>query len=275
LRAAFYLQNVETSWIKQETIPASNLKEIMRAFKDSMDWTYTVAWIDCLANGSTLGRSLLYRGKHAVVSDLKNAYGKKPFSCKSKPRRKIGIDCPSWLFNRPMVRAFNSLYYWQGRLGPSCQLVSWEKFFYPLDAIEDWNRLYGKHGFIQFQCVIPLEKSYEGLSELLEAISEKGQASFLAVLKLFGTQHFPFSFPMEGYTLALDFPASLQAFELANRLDQIALKYGGRFYLTKDARMTKETFDAGEPRSWEMRKYRDKIGASEKFVSEQSKRLEL
>ena len=275
LRVAFYLKRVETGWIKQETVVASNLKEVMDAFEDSFDWTYTVAWIDCLSKGAYLGRSLLFRGEHAKTSEVVKPKQNYPLFPKVKKQLNIGFELPSWVLNMHLVRLFNWVYYKKNSAGKTSDLVEWEKFFYPLDRITDWNKLYGKNGFIQFQCVLPFENSYKGMTELLEAVSENGLASFLAVLKLFGPQDFPYSFPMKGYTLAMDFPANKKTLEFLKKLDDITLKNGGRFYLAKDSRVANQIFAASDPRFLEFNYYRKKVGAFEKFQSEQSKRLQL
>lgn len=275
VRVAFYLQRVESGWIKQETVVARDLKETMDAFETSFDWTYTVAWIDSLSRGSKLGRSLLFRGEHAKISELGKSEKLHPSCFKHTKRLKIGFDLPALILNRHFVKVFNWLYYKKNSFGKMSGLVEWEKFFYPLDRITDWNRLYGKNGFIQFQCVLPLEHSYEGIRELLEVISDQGVASFLAVLKLFGPQGFPYSFPMRGYTLALDFPANKKTFEVLEKLDEITVRNGGRFYLAKDSRIDNNTFAVSDPRFLKFNCYRKKVGAFEKFQSEQSKRLQL
>ncbi len=153
--------------------------------------------------------------------------------------------------------------------------MDWDSFFYPLDNIANWNRLYGKRGFIQFQCVLPLEGSYQGLLAILEQLNKVREWSCLSVLKLFGENEFPFSFPMEGYTLALDFPANSTVFELVKKLDDITVKYGGRIYLAKDALLSPEILEISDPRMKSFSEFRHKIGAHKHFNSEQSKRLSV
>src|SRR5918912_299113 len=147
----------------------------------------------------------------------------------------------SFVLNTFTVKAFNFLYYGKNFKKVIDNVVSYEPFFYPLDSILHWNRGYGKPGFIQYQFVLPLEAK-QGLIEILQRISDAGMGSFLAVLKVFGKQESLISFPMEGYTLALDFPVRKGLFEFLDELDEIVLKYGGRLYLSKDARMKPETF---------------------------------
>ena len=173
------------------------------------------------------------------------------------------------------VRAFNSLYYWKGTRSAGDSLVDWDSYFYPLDAILNWNRIYGRRGFAQFQCVLPLEASRAGMTALLSAISDAGVGSFLAVLKRMGPQQSRFSFPMEGYTLALDFPVSDKVLSLMNELDAVTLDHGGRFYLAKAARMTDTTLRASDPRTEDITAMRSATGAGAAFSSVQSERLKL
>ena len=179
------------------------------------------------------------------------------------------------MLSQHTVRAFNALYYWKGARQSGESLVDWDTYFYPLDAILGWNRIYGRKGFMQFQCALPLENSPEGLRALLEATSEAGAGSFLAVLKRFGEQESPFSFPMLGYTLALDFPVNARTLALMEELDRITLDHGGRFYLAKDSRMSAETLHRSDPRAAEYAAYRDSEGLRAPFQSRQSERLSL
>ena len=154
---------------------------------------------------------------------------------------------PSWVLTPWAVRAFNHSYFRAGRRAPGERLVDWDSYFFPLDAIHEWNRIYGRRGFAQYQCALPLATAREGLSEMLGTIATAGLGSFLSVLKRFGpgAPQRPLSFPLEGYTLALDFPLSPAALTLMDRLDEITLAAGGRLYLAKDSRMTQRTFEAG------------------------------
>jgi FAD/FMN-containing dehydrogenase len=158
------------------------------------------------------------------------------------------VDFPPFALNPLSVEAFNALYYGKASQGLSANVVTCNTFFYPLDALHNWNRIYGKRGFAQYQFVIPLESAAEGLPKVLQAIAKSGQASFLAVLKLFGRQEEfagNISFPKEGYTLALDFPLNEKLFPLLDRLDAMVLDHNGRHYLSKDSRMTADVFARG------------------------------
>lgn len=275
LQAAIRLRPVETAWICQSTIAAANLKSAMAVFEAAKDATYSVAWIDSLGSGGNLGRCLVMLGEHAVRADLSPEQAQAPLQIGSKRKFSVPIDFPAFALNRITVRAFNAIYYLAGSRKVGVQLVDWDSYFYPLDAILGWNRVYGRKGFAQFQCVLPLERSEDGLTALLSEIVRAGSGSFLGVLKRFGVQDSAFSFPMEGYTLSLDFPISPKTLSLLERLDQIAIAHGGRFYLAKDSRMTGATLRASDPRAREFQSYRARQGFTARFQSAQSERLAL
>ena len=193
----------------------------------------------------------------------------------SKPKLTIPFAFPRWSLNSFTVRVFNSLYYWNGQRKSGKQLVDLDSYFYPLDAVIGWNKIYGPSGFAQFQCVLPLETADGGLRTLLSAIANMGVGSFLAVLKRFGAQESKFSFPMEGFTLALDFPVNKKTLALMEQLDEITVRHGGRFYLAKDSRMSRSVFQQSEARAQEYSSYRKNLAASDVFGSAQSKRLGL
>lgn len=275
LRVAFRLRRVETAWIRQTTIPARNLAAAMDVFEGSAAATYSVAWIDCLSTGASLGRSLVTLGEHAAVADLPADKRADPLSTPPKRQLTAPIDAPSFALNPLTVGLFNQAYYAKGRMAAGEALVDWDTYFYPLDSILSWNRIYGRRGFAQFQCVLPLAESRAGLEAILKATSKAGQGSFLAVLKRFGPQGGAFSFPMEGYTLALDFPANPRSLALMSELDRITIDHGGRQYLAKDSRMTAETLRRTDPRVDGFVKMRDGEGRALAFGSVQSQRLGL
>jgi hypothetical protein len=185
------------------------------------------------------------------------------------------MDAPSWVLNGVTMRMFNEIYYRKAKAGACEQIIDWDSYFYPLDSILDWNRLYGRQGIAEYQCVLPKRNSRAGLTALLEEVSEARQGSFLAVLKLFGSHQTLFSFPMEGYTLALDFPATPRVLRLLDRLDRITLKFGGRLYLAKDARVSKHTFEASDERVDRFRQIRESFCLRKYFASAQSERLDI
>jgi decaprenylphospho-beta-D-ribofuranose 2-oxidase len=265
--ARIRLKPITSSDILETTIKAPNLDAVLDGFEKYIDSTYSVAWIDCLAKGADLGRSLLMIGEHATDGGLKVS-SKKPIT--------IPMDAPTQLLNPLTIKAFNMLYYGKVLQAEQSRRTSFETYFYPLDQMLHWNRLYGKPGFLQYQFVIPTTTGREGMRRILEEITESGQGSFLAVLKAFGKQNENYlSFPVEGYTLALDFKVTPSIFKLLDRLDELVLQYGGRLYLAKDARMTEQTFKASYPRWQEFEAVRRKYHAIGKFASLQSKRLGL
>jgi decaprenylphospho-beta-D-ribofuranose 2-oxidase len=273
LRAAMRLRRVPSAWIEQRTFVAKNIMHAIEIFEHSQSSTYSVAWIDCLQKGSSLGRSLVMLGEHAKIDDLPPKFHKSNMSIALKSKRTIPFNFPSCILNAYSLRFFNSLYFWRGVWRPQQQIIDWDSYFYPLDAILGWNKIYGRRGFAQFQCVIPIGNAEQGLSELLKEISNAGVGSFLAVLKRFGKQSSKFSFPMEGYTLALDFPVNNKTLDLMNKLDSITIKHNGRFYLAKDSRMSQEVFRQSEHRAEAYEKFRQRTLSKDFFVSSQSERL--
>jgi len=273
-RVRFQLKKIETSYIRQKQVKAANLEEVLMLFDKYKDYTYSVAWIDCLKKGKGFGRSILILGEHAAVSDLTPQQQKAPLQLPKKKQITFPFHLPSWVLNSFTVRAFNFLYYGKNFRKEINNTVSYEPFFYPLDAILHWNRGYGKKGFIQYQFVLPME-SKQGLIEILQAISSKGLGSFLAVLKIFGKQESLIGFPMEGYTLALDIPVRKGLFETLDQLDEIVLRHKGRLYMSKDARMKPDVLEAGYPNLERFRSILHKYNPDQKLRSVQSDRLFL
>jgi len=275
LRAAIRLRAVETGWIRQRTWPAPGLKSAMEIFEATQDATYSVAWIDCLAQGRALGRSLVMTGEHAGRAELGERERADPFVARRRRAKTVPFDFPQIALNPLSVRAFNQLYYGLGAWNRGEALIDYDSYFYPLDALLEWNRIYGRRGFAQFQCVIPLGASAEGMAALLTTIARAGQGSFLAVLKRMGAQESRFSFPMEGYTLALDFPVKAGTARLFTELERIVIDHGGRFYLAKDAFLSAGTLRAADPRTAAFTAMRGASGSAGRFVSALSERLEL
>jgi hypothetical protein len=243
-RIKFDLKKIETAYISQKQLKAKNLEEVLHLFDEYSHYTYSVAWIDCLQKGKGFGRSILMLGEHATLNELSEKQKKSPLVLPKKKQITFPFNLPSWVLNTFTVKAFNFLFYGKNFKKEINNVIPYEPFFYPLDAILHWNRGYGKKGFVQYQFVVPLD-SKQGLIEILNKISDKGIGSFLAVLKIFGKQDDLISFPMEGYTLALDIPIRKGLFEFLDELDQVVLKYGGRLYMSKDARMNPAILKAG------------------------------
>jgi len=271
-RVKFHLKKITTAYIKQTQIKAKNLDEIIQLFEEYKHYTYSMAWIDCLKKGDGFGRSILIVGEHATTDELSDKQRKAPLKVPGKPKLTVPFNLPSFVLNTFTVKAFNWLYYGKNFKRVINNVVPYEPFFYPLDAILHWNRGYGKAGFVQYQFVLPLEKK-DGLAAILHRISDKGLGSFLAVLKVFGNQDSLISFPMEGYTLALDFPVRDGLFEFLDELDALVLQYGGRLYLSKDARMKQEVFWKSYPNAERFASIVQSYNVNKRFTSLQSDRL--
>lgn len=265
LDAKIYLKKINSQYLDQTTIKTKHLKETFAAFEEYKDSPYSVAWIDCLAKSDKIGKCLL------MVGDFRDD-GKLDY--KVREQKSIPFNFPLFALNNWSVRVFNWLYYGKVKENVSKQIVDIDSFFYPLDAVGHWNRIYGKNGFTQYQFILPKETSYKGLEEILSAISKSGKGSFLAVLKLYGKANDNYlSFPMKGYSLALDFKIEKGLFDLLDKLDEIVVKYKGRIYLAKDVRVSKKTFEKGYPQIEAFRQYRKENKMDTKFQSHQSKRI--
>jgi decaprenylphospho-beta-D-ribofuranose 2-oxidase len=267
LDATLQLQPVHSAYIRETVIRCRNLEEGFAQFESNRQIDYSVAWIDCLAAGSDLGRSVLMLGRHADDGRM----APPPARTASVP-----VECPGLLLNHGSVALFNRLYYHTRPCRALERSTTIDAFFFPLDRIAHWNRLYGPRGFTQYQFVLPKAASFEGLGCILRRIAATGIGSFLAVLKLLGPQNEnPLSFPMEGYTLALDFKIQPRLFPLLEELDRMVLDHGGRLYLAKDVRMSRRTFRAGYPRWEAFAALRSQYGLSDRINSLQSERLGL
>jgi FAD/FMN-containing dehydrogenase len=274
VRVTFRLKKITTSFIKQKQIQASNLQELIELFEKYQHYTYSVAWVDCLKKGEHFGRSILMLGEHAEMADLTAKQKQHPLALPSKRQLVFPINLPSWVLNRFTVQLFNLLVYHKNLKREVNNVISYEPFFYPLDAVLHWNRLYGKKGFVQYQFVLPLNAK-QGLVDIMKLISSRGLGSFLTVLKVFGKQESIISFPREGYTLALDFPVRPGLFDFLDELDHIVLEFGGRLYMSKDARMKPEVLQAGYPGLEQFRAIVKKYNPDDKIRSVQSERLFL
>ncbi len=249
LEAEIQLVPVISSWLNSQTLPYTSLSEFFQLAKESeKDWQYTVSWVDCLAKGVV--RGLFTRANHCAKEDL------------TPPRHQwtIPFTPPFSLVNSRSVRLFNTLYYQLKKNQQEIKKIHYEPFFYPLDSLLHWNKMYGPKGFFQYQTLIPLETSADAIQAMLDEIANSNLGSFLSVLKTFGNKQSVgmLSFPKPGVALALDFPnKGLATQKLFQRLDAIVREAQGRNYLAKDARMPRELFVAGYPRLNEFLHYRD------------------
>lgn len=246
-RATIQLRRVVGPWMSAEVYRFHDLSEFFRLSQESdRDYEYTVAWIDCASRGNALGRGIFTRANHAPAH---------PDSRPNAPSRRLRVPMtpPMSLINPLSLRAFNTLYYHRQRESVGHVTMHYEPHFYPLDGIGDWNRIYGPHGFMQYQCVVPPGVSFDCMETLVKTIAASGEGSFLAVLKQFGDIASPgmLSFPRPGTTLALDFPnRGPGTFALLDRLDDIVAAAGGAVYPAKDARMPARYFKQYFP-AWE------------------------
>ena len=265
LEATLTLKRIQSSAITQNTLRAKNLEEVFTQFEEHHNATYSVAWLDCLAQKEQLGRSLLYLGEHAQDGKI---------SAQSSGEFSVPFVTPSQLLNRYSMRLFNSAYYRKPTDTIKAKTLQAYQYFFPLDSIAHWNRLYGRKGFLQYQCVIPDTSALAAMRKILNTVSAAGKGSFLSVLKKLGPENQNLlSFPTQGYTLAMDFKVEKNIFALLDELDHIVADHGGRLYLAKDARMSQAMFKRFYPR-WEMmRAIREEIGADKVFNSLQSQRL--
>ena len=254
LDARLRLRPVESAWLRVDYRKSRDLDETLGVFAESDAGSpYSVAWIDCLARGRAMGRAVIMHGDHARAADVR-ATGRAPYaSAATRAPLAVPCDVPSALLNPLTVRLFNAVYYSVHRDAPA-QLVDMERFFYPLDRLGHWNRLYGRGGFVQYQAVLPTAESRRGLVALLERLSGSGRPSFLAVLKRLGPANAGMlSFPREGYTLALDLPVRAGLVAFLGELDRVVLECGGRVYLAKDATATADAVRVMYPRLDEFR----------------------
>jgi decaprenylphospho-beta-D-ribofuranose 2-oxidase len=265
--AEFSLKTINSNQIRQTSHKARNIDELFELFELYHEPTYSVAWIDCLGS-KNLGRGILMTGEH----DHRQA---------SLRYRNVQIPIPvpmmpTWVLSPFSIQAFNFLYFHKTIKQVSQQKIPIDAFFFPLDKLKTWNHLYGKSGFTQYQFVVPKKNGREGIKKILKKISDHKNASFLAVLKLFGKANENYlSFPIEGYTLALDFKLTPELFLFLHQLNEIVIEHGGRVYLTKDVCMLKEHFERMYGDRIEIfQRTREKYNAM-KFQSIQSRRLGL
>lgn len=219
---------------------------------------YVVSWVDCLGLGNKQGRGIIFAGDHIASSEQR-------ILRYHESRLNIPVQLPFSLVNKISLKVFNQIYY-RKKTFPAGTSVHYIPYFYPLDSIQNWNRIYGKKGFYQYQCVLPMDRAFLGIQQLLKIIAKHQEGSFLAVLKSFGAQNSlgMLSFPREGVTLALDFPnRGARTLELFVQLDRIVRDSGGALYPAKDARMSAELFQESYPKWESFSEYIDPLFSSE------------
>lgn len=270
------LRRIETPVIVRQHLPARDLAEMFRYFETpEFDDVYTVAWIDALADEKSLGRGVFMKGHHAARTETppdRQSLAWQPTAAWTVP-----FNAPTWLMNPTTIGAFNRLYAWSQARTTAPTFSTLDAFFYPLDRLTQWPRLYGRPGFLQYQCVLPTATAPTALPDILRLFARHRCPSFLAVLKRMGPEgQGLLSFPREGYTLALDIPAKDPSLlPLLERVDEVVVKYAGRVYLAKDCRLKAATFQAMYPRWETWRSVQHMIDPEHRFQSDLSRRLQL
>ncbi|MFW5876359.1 MAG: FAD-binding oxidoreductase [Myxococcota bacterium] len=264
------LRRIPSPWIVQESRRIDDIDAFQDALQEAAGrWPYTVGWIDCASRGSRMGRGILMCGRWAEPDEAPTRAPREGF------RPRVPFDFPSWALNRLTIRAFNEAYYWKHLARERTGVVDWQTFFYPLDAVREWNRIYGKRGFTQYQCVLPREAGPGSARRVLEELTDRGGGSFLSVIKDFGREG-PgvLSFPRPGITLNLDLPVRPDIQELTDALNERVIADGGRIYLAKDAFTRADHFRAMEgERLDEFARIRDRWDPRRQLKSAQSVRL--
>ncbi|MEC9375933.1 MAG: FAD-binding protein [Pseudomonadota bacterium] len=257
--AEIQLRSINSPMLDEQSIKFSNINEFFQISDDSdKDYEYTVAWIDCMARNNSLGRGIFSRANH---SDKKYIQSKdlKSYKVDTGAKWNFPITLPFSLVNNFSVKLFNDYWYGKHRQNLKSFHRHFQSFFYPLDSVNNWNRIYGSAGMLQYQCVLPGSDGRKMLKNMLEVIALSGQGSFLAVAKIFGDQKSPgmLSFPRSGVTLALDFPNSPEVFKLLSRLDEMTTEVSGAVYPAKDSRMSSKSFNIFYPNWLEFSQYID------------------
>ncbi|MBL8768731.1 MAG: FAD-binding oxidoreductase [Planctomycetes bacterium] len=244
LEVEFALRPISSPWIRHETMRIRNLDTFLeRLATSAADWPFTVGWIDCLKRGAAMGRGVLIRGRFAEASRAPRALPP------VLSRIRMPFDAPNVLLRDATMRVLNAAYYATRGLRSASGIEHPEKFFYPLDALLDWNRLYGRRGFTQYQCVVPRAAGPDGVARMLRVLTERGGSSFLCVIKDCGAQGVgTLSFPMSGISIAADLPVRPETQALIDALNETLIELGGRIYLAKDRFTRAEHFRAMEPR---------------------------
>ncbi|AVH56939.1 MULTISPECIES: FAD-binding oxidoreductase [Streptomyces] len=277
LTATVRLQPVATSLMSVDTERAADLDDLMaRLTATDHHYRYSVAWIDLLARGASMGRSVLTRGDHAPLDALPPRVRRHPLAFRPSQFPSAPAFVPEGLLGRTTVGLFNELWYRKAPRARAGELQKISTFFHPLDGVPHWNRVYGRSGFVQYQCAVGHGQE-EALRRIVRRISERRCPSFLAVLKRFGEGDPGWlSFPMPGWTLALDIPANLAGLgAFLDELDEEVAQAGGRVYLAKDSRLRPELLAGMYPRLGEFRSLREELDPRGVFTSDLSRRLGL
>src|SRR6056297_1785322 len=267
LTAEIRLRRIESAFIQGRILACRSLEELLAGFEDLSHWPYLVAWCDGCSVDDGRGRFLLMAGWHGSTGGL---------GYRQKPVLAVPTLCPGFAVNRQTIKMFNTIYFHKSKKFQSRFAASIDQFFYPLDRLANWNRLYGRRGFLQYQLVLPKQSGNPGLRMIFREMARSAFPPALAVLKLLGEENANYlSFPLEGYTLALDYKITPGLFSFLKRMDRIVTEYGGRLYLAKDARMPAGMLRAGYPGLNEFIRVRDRYHLRDTFQSRQARRLQL
>jgi len=276
LRATLRMRPVETSRVVVDTERADDLDDLLGRLTDGDDaYAYSVAWVDCLARGRSLGRAVLTRGRPARRDELDARARRDPLSFRARPRLQVPDVLPSGLVNRATVAALNEAWFRKAPRERRGQVQGIAPFFHPLDGLGQWSRAYGPRGFVQYQFVVPLTADAT-VRRCIQALRAGGAVPSLAVLKRFGPGNpGPLSFPAPGWTLAVDVPVTGGTAAVLRALDELVLAAGGRVYLAKDARLPPAALHRMYPRLDEWRAVRERVDPEHLFTSDLARRLAL
>jgi len=264
LSARIRLRRIASDHVVETIVRTSSFADTLHQLEEHRTATYSVAWIDCLAAGRNAGRGVLLLGEHSETGAGQRRRSRK---------LSIPVDLPAYTLNGWSIRLFNELYYRLHK--PAQRITDYDRFFFPLDGVENWNRLYGRRGFVQHQSVIGGPAAGDALHEILSFVQKSGQGSFLAVLKKLGPGNRYLSFPKEGYTITLDFARNAGTEATLAVLDSIVAQAGGRIYLAKDARAPRAIIEQGYPEIDAFRTLRRKLDPERRLRSALSERLGL
>ncbi len=267
------LLKIESDKVLVDTTRYSRLDDVMAAMVGGDDdYRYSVAWVDCMTTGSSMGRAILTRGDHATRREVADPLLEAP----TPARLRVPFNAPSGLLSPLAIRAFNEAWFRSAPRRREKEHQSLGTFFHPLDGVQDWNRLYGRRGFVQYQFAVA-DAHEECVVRAIERLSSSGVPSFLAVLKRFGpANHGPLSFPISGWTLALDLPVGPSGLPgVLDDLDEMVMEAGGRVYLAKDSRLTPESMRVMYPRLAEFLEIKNRVDPRHQLASDLARRLNL